>query len=347
MAMRLAALVAAAWILKFTEGLKVSTRKPATFDDAFKALVGMPKDQIEQYYASLKVMGKEHLDKQDEGAVAAWYNVVSKYCDLGDYEKMYIPPVLDPHAGFTENQRLFETGMADALEASEGKVFLDLGCGKGRIAHEVANHSHCKVVGMNLEVSQLENAKRFAAAKGMLHSQLEFQQGSFNDPLPFANETFDGAYEIGAFSYAVDLPELASEIYRVLKPGARFSYNDWIRLNYDPSNPEHVEILRQVKPLTGMVSMPFPSEVEDAFKSAGFEVEFSGDASVGGLTVDLFMKDASFGSLSKIMMAGVLAPETLTFFKTAGPGGRALIEAMNRKLLSVSYQIIVKKPKST
>lgn len=319
---------------------------------AFRDLVFMSQKDIDAYYDSLHVMAKEQLTDQkgDEKAVAAWYNVVGRFCDLGTYEKMYIPPVLDVHKGNAANQVLFERGMADTLGASEGKQLLDLGCGKGRVAHEVASYSNAKVVGLNLGAEQIANAKRFAWKQGMLGTKLDFQRGSFNDPLPFADSSFDGAYEVGAFSYVIDKPTVFAEIYRVLKPGARFSYCDWVKVNYDPTDPVHVQLLKEVKPLTGMVNMPTHQSLEDAFKQSGFEIEFSGEASKGGeqltkLIHELKSSFSQFNAVAKLgLFAGMLSPKTIKLFRTIGPGATSLREAVRLNLFTMSYQIVVRKP---
>jgi len=316
-----------------------------------RALVNLPQDQYDAYFRSHDVMGKERLDSRaDEQAVVDWYNVVNHFCALGACEKMYIPPTIDPSVGNVANQVLFEQRMADELGAKAGTTILDMGCGKGRIAHQVATHRGAKVVGINYDRMQVQDAVAFAERKGLLGRQLEFHHGSFNDPLPFGNESFDGGYEIGAFCYVIDKVKVFSEIFRVLRPGAKFSYTDWVRVNYDEGSAHHRELLRQVKPLTGMVEMPAPAEMEDAFVRSGFEVEFSGEASTGGKQLAHLLHDTnkSFWLLAAMVdaldWAGLLPSNLGRLYKRLRVGGEALMEAVDLDLFTMSYQIIVRKP---
>jgi sterol 24-C-methyltransferase len=64
---------------------------------------------------------------------------------------MYIPPVYDITKGVYANQMLFEDDMIEKLEAGPGDTFLEVGCGKGRVAHHVASQSGAKVIGMNID----------------------------------------------------------------------------------------------------------------------------------------------------------------------------------------------------
>jgi sterol 24-C-methyltransferase len=82
----------------------------------------------------------------------------------------------------------------------------------------------------------------------MWGDRLEFVIASYNDPLPWKDETFNGMYHIQAFSYCRDLDFLLSEIYRVLKPGSKISFLDWFLLEkFDKGNPEHMRNLKEIK----------------------------------------------------------------------------------------------------
>mmetsp|Transcript_52337 Transcript_52337/g.152135 ORF Transcript_52337/g.152135 Transcript_52337/m.152135 type:complete len:394 (+) Transcript_52337:44-1225(+) len=321
------------------------------FFKELSALYNMPQEDVDAYFRSHEVMGQEKItNREDENSVIDWYRVLNHFCALGAVEKMYIPPVIDPDVGTLENQVLFEELMCRQLNVGIGGAILDLGCGAGRIAHEVATYSGAKVTGLNYDKSQVERATEFATKCNLLGSQLEFHYGSFNDPLPFANEAFGAAYEVGAFCYAIDKKRLFTEIHRVLKPGGRFSYCDWVRLKFDPENEHHQELLRQVKPLTGMVEMPFPSEVESAFKESGFEIEFSGESSTGGNQLSNLVGDVdrSFSRaecLVKSLTCVGLAPRSLLpMWEKIREGGEALQEAVDLDLFTMSWQIIARKP---
>lgn len=316
-----------------------------------RALWSMPQESIDAYFAANEVMGQDKITcRAEEDMVIDWYNVLNHFCALGNVEKMYIAPVLDAAAGNQENQRLFEEHMSRMLCAGIGKSVLDLGCGKGRIANEVATYSGARVVGLNYDKSQIDNALQFAELRRSSGVELEFLHGTFNDPLPFESHSFDAAYEVGAFCYAIDKVALFTEIFRVLKPGGRFSYCDWCRLEYNPEDEHHVELLRKVKPLTGMVEMPFPREVEEAFVQSGFEIELSAEACAGGEQFSHVVRDTerSFWLAESVVNAADrlhLAPKNLKrLWDRIREGGQALQEAVELNLFSMTWHIVARKP---
>lgn len=93
--------------------------------------------------------------------------------------------------------------------ASRGRV-LDVGCGKGRFARIVKerNPGAC-VVAMDLAVAMLRHAD----------GNLSRVSASMLD-LPFADESFDGAYATESLEHAVDIERAVAEMCRVLKPDA-------------------------------------------------------------------------------------------------------------------------------
>lgn len=156
--------------------------------------------------------------------------------------------------------------MIQDLQLPAGGRALDIGCGRGRVANHVARVSNASVVGINIDVTQLENARKYARATGM-QKQLTFQTWDVNNlPFPFENESLDGVYHVQVFSLSQDLLKLFKEIYRILKPGSRLSCLDWVLLdNYNPNNAEHVDLLRRIKPLIG-------KQFKHLLKSCGLRV---------------------------------------------------------------------------
>ena len=142
-----------------------------------------------------------------------------------DLEKLYIPPQLDRDQGLYGNQILCERALLDdlALEAPASSHLLDMGCGRGRIAHHLASLTGGQVSGYNIDPDQIENAIGWAAR--VRHDR--------PTPLPgrepprsaaYESETFDGCYSVQAvwpFFKKDELDAHAEEMFRVLKPGAR------------------------------------------------------------------------------------------------------------------------------
>merc|ERR1719469_530828 len=83
--------------------------------------------------------------------VKDYYETLNHLCSIGNYEKMYLPPLLDATKDTYSNQKLFERRMASRLNVSQGSRVLDIGCGRGRIAHLVAAETRANVIGINID----------------------------------------------------------------------------------------------------------------------------------------------------------------------------------------------------
>lgn len=224
--------------------------------------------------------------------------------------------------------------MADKLDVGTGKEALDVGCGRGRIAHHLATYTGAEVVGLNIDKGQIKMAKEYAQATGLLGSQLDFVEGNYNNPLPFPNVTFDALDHVQALTYAQDLVKLLTEMNRVLKPGAKISFLDWFKLDkYNPEDPHHCKLLREVKAVLGAVSTPAPDEYTSALKQAGFDVICSGEASIdGGHQWPLVMKADHFyqtfkGIVDFLVRFRWISAHFKTLLERLTQGGESFVEA--------------------
>ena len=199
-------------------------------------------------------------------------------------EALYIPPRIDVKSGLFENQLLFEEKLARDISLGKGMHCLDVGCGRGRVAAHMAELTGAFVTGINIEQSQIDTGNSNARLKGLDHL-VRVQYGNFNEPLNFPSNTFDAVYEIQALSLVSDTTyrSVLGEIYRVMKPGAKFSLLDWVTLTaFDHNNPSHADRLRRVKPLLGAVNSPTTEDFVKALQQVGFVVSFTQIPSVAG-----------------------------------------------------------------
>jgi sterol 24-C-methyltransferase len=97
------------------------------------------QEEMDRFLASYEIFGMDIMTPEQASKVEDYYHVLNHLCALGDVEKMYIPPVYDISKGVYANQMLFEDDMIEKLEAGPGDTFLEVGCGRGRIAHHVAS----------------------------------------------------------------------------------------------------------------------------------------------------------------------------------------------------------------
>lgn len=308
------------------------------------ALLTMPQEHVADFLKSYELFDQEVIAGTDKEAtqIVDYYKVVNHLCAIGEVEKMYIPPVMDLKQGIFGNQMLWEEkGMADKLNIGPGKRVLDVGCGRGRVAHHVATYTGASVHGLNIDGTQIKMARDYAQTSGLLGSQLDFTRGNYNEPLPFPDQSFDALYHVQALTYVTDLPKLLREMNRVLKPGAIITFLDWFVLpGYKPEDPHHRKLLAEVKSVIGAVWTPTPEEYETALKDAGFEVIFSGEASEDGghqwplvKSADTFYLTAS-AIVKTLTDWGLIPGHLMVLLDRLSKGGEAFIEADQKGLFT-------------
>lgn len=348
--------------IDLTEDLASSPKRWKSFWTAFRYLANLNQKEVDDFMASyviynldwgneqqmVEVLGGNYQEKVGD-CLKSYYGVLNHLCALGDVEKMYIPPYMSRKATVLENQLLYERSIAEELQLQPGQTVLDLGCGRGRVAAHMARISGAKVTGLNIDPNQIAQAREFNEKRGFPDNV--FVEQDFNQlPLPFDDQSFDGFYQIQAFSLCKDLRALTREVFRVLKPGARFSMLDWVSFPaYDAHNPEHCELMRRVKPLIGAVGTPTPALLEDALREAGFTVVRSDNASLDGLQAPLIETvDTYFRTMRQVILAlvkvRVLPPHFKTLINRLCLDGEAFVEMDYKRLITTSYRIIAQKP---
>mmetsp|Transcript_20006 Transcript_20006/g.27534 ORF Transcript_20006/g.27534 Transcript_20006/m.27534 type:complete len:372 (+) Transcript_20006:125-1240(+) len=318
---------------------------------ALKTLYFLPQSTVDSFMQSYELFDQESVTEApaDESHIQNYYNVLNHLCAIGEVEKMYIPPIMDMNATILENQVLFERKMARDLDLKPNAHVLDVGCGRGRIAAHVSQITGAKVTGINIDKTQIENAED-NAIRNNTTDRLTFKVSSYNNPLPFQNEYFDGLYQVQALTYAQDRVALFKEMYRVLQPGAKMSFLDWFSLeNYDPSNPRHVDIMNRVKPLIGAVATIPPQEMCADLEKAGFKVLVSENASINGFQYPLIDRADSFYRLLTsiidcLVCCRVFPRHFKTLFERLTKDGQAFVEGDRMGLFTTCHQIISQKP---
>jgi len=109
---------------------------------------------------------------------------------------------------------------------THGKRILDIGCGIGGPAFEMAGTHGATVVGIDLEAPLIARATQ-AAFDLDLSDKCTFQTVAAG-LLPFDDETFDIVISSGAFTQIADKAGILAEACRVLKPGGHLSCYEWL-----------------------------------------------------------------------------------------------------------------------
>jgi len=121
--------------------------------------------------------------------------------------------------------------LADFMQLRDGMHLLDVGCGIGGPARYFASRG-CQVTGIDLTQEFVRVADSLTRTV-KLDQRAKFRQASALE-LPFAADTFDGAYTIHVCMNIADKAGVFREVARVLKPGARFAIYDIMRTSDAP-----------------------------------------------------------------------------------------------------------------
>ncbi|GBF91937.1 cycloartenol-C-24-methyltransferase [Raphidocelis subcapitata] len=233
------------------------------------------KDAIDSYEAYHTTHGGDVAARK-----AKYTDMVNKYYDLATsfYEYGWGTSFHFAHRwaneGHIESLKRHEHYLALRLGLQPGDKVLDVGCGVGGPLREIALFSGAHITGLNNNSYQI--------SRGLYHNNRAghgitdtccFVKADFMK-MPFEDEAFDAVYEIDATCHAPDQVGCYSEVFRVLKPGARFAGYEWCATDkYDPSNQEHKTIMAEIELGNGLPDVRTTAETIESLKAAGFVVE--------------------------------------------------------------------------
>jgi phosphoethanolamine N-methyltransferase len=147
---------------------------------------------------------------------------------------------------------------------TRGKRVLDIGCGLGGPAFEMARTHGATVVGIDLEAPLVARARRSAAGSGLDH-QCTFHTVEAG-ALPFDDKSFDVVVSSGAVTQTEDAGALFTEARRVLKPGGWLTCYEWLR-----TEREYSDDMRYWFRMEGLTyAMKTLAEYERLLREAGY-----------------------------------------------------------------------------
>ncbi|WYZ42429.1 hypothetical protein EsH8_VI_000128 [Colletotrichum jinshuiense] len=199
-----------------------------------------------------------------------YYNLATDFYEYGFGQSFHFSRAA---AGESFKQSIIrhEHYLAHVIDIKKDMKVLDVGCGVGGPAREIAKFTGAYVTGLNINEYQVERATRYAQ-KQKMDKQVQFIQGDFMN-IPFEDNTFDAVYAIEATVHAPSLQAVYSEILRVLKPGGVFGVYEWVMTEkYDNDNLHQRKIRIGIEQGDGIANMVKETEALRAFEAAGFEV---------------------------------------------------------------------------
>jgi len=149
---------------------------------------------------------KEVMEVYDGPGGLLWEAVMSEQIHSGG------PPATD--------------ALAKALGLKKGMKVLDLCSALGAPARHIVKKYGVTVDGVDMTKTMNEKAReRVKEAK--LEDMITIHEGNVMD-LPFEDNTYDIVWGQEAWCYVTDKKKLLEEAYRVLKPGGKMGFTDWI-----------------------------------------------------------------------------------------------------------------------
>lgn len=186
---------------------------------------------------------------------------------------------------------------------------LDVGCGVGGPARQIANFTDARITGLNNNDFQIARARKYTEKAGLSHL-VDFKKGDFMKlSEQFGENAFDAGeflvshqtmrfpatsdhcvdrnspfsanlvvYAIEATCHAPTFEGVYGEIFKVLKPGGVFGVYEWVMTDrYDASNPQHRKIAHEIELGDGIPEMRGYDNARQALKSVGFVIEHEED----------------------------------------------------------------------
>lgn len=146
------------------------------------------------------------------------------------YEALFVPALFGQWA----------PKVANATQIQPGQRVLDVGCGTGILAREIASRigSVGRVVGIDPSPGMLAVAKQLAPV-------VEWREG-VAESLPFADQSFDAVVSQFALMFFADRRQALREMLRVLTPGGRLAVAVWDSLDNIPAYASEVAILERM-----------------------------------------------------------------------------------------------------
>ncbi len=132
-----------------------------------------------------------------------------------------------------------------AISTSQDGGILDLCCGQGRHAMEIATRGYTNVVGFDRSHYLIDRARKISKANGLTVS---FREGDARK-LPFRNDSFEAVIiagnSFGYFESTEDDHRILKEVMRVLKPEGKLLVDltdgNYMRANFQPRSWEWID----------------------------------------------------------------------------------------------------------
>jgi cyclopropane fatty-acyl-phospholipid synthase-like methyltransferase len=250
------------------------------------------------------MFGQEDLTHGQK--VGMFYDRMSVFYHTLSGENMHLGYWVDENdqSSLEQAQDHFTDLFIEQIQAAPGSRLLDAGCGRGEPALRIARATDARIVGITISRSQLAAAQD-KAKMPELRDRVSFQYADMMS-LPFESMSFDNAVALESLIHVPDRMSALREIARVLKPGARFVFSDFVTRN--TISPQEEKVIASVF-FSRFIS---PDILMENLRSAGFTTLRSLDLSEGTIrTLPLVVENLQ-DHRGQLLNNGAMSAEQLT-----------------------------------
>lgn len=156
------------------------------------------------------------------------------------------------------------------LDLTPSSRVLEIGCGSGRYAVQIAETVGCRVVGVDINEPGVRNGNSLARARN-LSDRVCFEHCDVSKKLRYSDASFDAAFANDAMCHISGRLAVLQELFRVLQPLGRFLFSDALVIGGEIS---HHEIATRSS--IGYYIFTPPEHNERLIRQAGFRlIKFS------------------------------------------------------------------------
>lgn len=139
---------------------------------------------------------------------------------------------------------------------------LDVGCGVGGAVRQLSAETGCRAAGLNVSAVQL----RTAASLGGSADRVAYLLGDAQR-IPAREGAFTCAWTFNMFYHIPDKPRALAEMHRVVAPGGRLAFDDWV-LTGDADPADRAQLRHHWSSPDWMTD----GELLEAIREAGFDL---------------------------------------------------------------------------
>jgi sterol 24-C-methyltransferase len=219
-----------------------------------------------------EIADEERAERQKKAADIneSYYDFITDHYEAGWGSKFHFAGY-QPEEAWAAAAAREEHYIAYMTGIKQGDRVLDVGCGIGGPAREIAIFTGAHITGITINQMQVERGSLYTVQRN-LTDQVNLVRANMID-MPFPDNHFDHAYSIEAMCLSPDCDKAISEVFRVLKPGGKFGFVDWLVTPlYDDSNEKHRVIRDTIERGSAVPHLLTAKAKIASLKKAGFEV---------------------------------------------------------------------------